>query len=247
MEKDIRLQKYLAMANVASRRASEQLILDARVSVNGEIVTELGTKVSETDEIKVDGVTVHLAKKKYYIMLNKPVGYVTTAKDQFLRPTVFDLVKDIDDRLFSVGRLDYDTEGLLILTNDGDFTQKISHPSHQTEKTYHAVISGSLSREDINNLKSGIRIEKGVVTAPAKVKVLESEKNASLVEIIIHEGRNRQVRRMFEAVGHRVLELKRVAIANVVIGNLPLGKWRHLREAEINNLLKGKKTTISKK
>ena len=238
MEKDIRLQKYLAMANVASRRASEKLILDGRVSVNGAVVTELGTKVSENDEIKVDGVTVTPSKKKYYIMLNKPSGYVTTARDQFDRPTVFDLVKDIDDRLFSVGRLDYDTEGLLILTNDGDFTQTVSHPSHQTEKTYHAVISGTLSREEIGALKRGVEIEKGFVTSPAKVKVLEAEKNASLVEVIIHEGKNRQVRKMFEAVGHRVLELKRVAISTVKIGNLPLGKWRHLREAEITILKK---------
>lgn len=238
MEKDIRLQKYLAMANVASRRASETIITEGRVSVNGNVITELGTKVSLSDEVKVDGVKVNVASKKYYIMLNKPTGYVTTAKDQFGRETVFDLVKDIPDRLFSVGRLDYDTEGLLILTNDGDFSQKISHPSHNTDKTYHAFISGSLTREEYFRLKNGVEIEDGIITSKANVKVLESEKNSSLVEITIHEGRNRQVRKMFDAVGHRVLGLKRVSVSGVNLGNLPLGKWRHLREAEIELLKK---------
>lgn len=234
---EMRLQKYLARANVASRRASEQYILDGRVKVNGALVTELGTKVKKSDKVEVDGEEISLVKKKYYIMLNKPAGYVTTASDEFGRKTVFDLTADIKDRLFPIGRLDADTEGLLILTNDGDFTYKVSHPSHNIEKVYHAYISGVLTRAEADILRRGVEID-GRYTAPAKISVVDAAKNSCIVEVRIHEGRNRQVRKMLDAVGHRVLELKRVAIGNVTVGNLPLGKWRHLTEAEINILQK---------
>lgn len=234
---EMRLQKYLAMANVASRRASEQYILDGRVKVNGVLVTELGTKVKDGDKVEVDGEEISLVKKKYYIMLNKPAGYVTTASDEFGRKTVFDLTGDIKDRLFPIGRLDADTQGLLLLTNDGDFTYKVSHPSHNIEKVYHAYISGILTRNEADILRRGVEID-GRYTAPAKISVIDAAKNSCIVEVKIHEGRNRQVRKMLDAVGHRVLELKRVAIGNVTIGNLPLGKWRHLTEAEIKILQK---------
>lgn len=225
------------MANLASRRASEQYILDGRVKVNGAVVTELGTKVSGEDKIEVDGEEIRIVNKKYYIMLNKPQGYVTTASDEFGRKTVLDLTSDIKDRLFPIGRLDADTEGLLLLTNDGDFTYKISHPSHKIEKVYHAHIAGILTRAEADILRRGVEID-GRYTAPAKIKVVEGMKHSCIVEVIICEGRNRQVRKMLEKVGHRVLELKRVAIGNVTLGNLPLGKWRHLTDAEINTLQK---------
>ncbi|MBE7054240.1 MAG: rRNA pseudouridine synthase [Ruminococcaceae bacterium] len=234
---EMRLQKYLAMANVASRRASERYILDGRVKVNGALVTELGTKVTDEDVVEVDGEKISVVKKKYYIMLNKPQGYVTTANDEFGRKTVFDLVGDIKDRLFPIGRLDADTEGLLLLTNDGDFTYKISHPSHSIEKVYHAHISGILTRQEADMLRRGVEID-GRYTAPAKIKVIEGLKHSCIVEVIICEGRNRQVRKMLDKVGHRVLELKRVKVGNVSLGNLPLGKWRHLTESEINILQK---------
>lgn len=232
---EIRLQKYLAMANVASRRASEQYILDGRVKVNGKVVCELGTKVNESDKVEFDGEIINIVKKKYYIMLNKPTGYVTTASDEFDRKTVLDLVSDIKDRIFPVGRLDADTEGLLLLTNDGDFTYKISHPSNRKEKVYHAFVKGIITRAEADKLRRGVEID-GRYTAPAKVEVLEVGKNSCLCEIRICEGRNRQVRKMLDAVGHSVIELTRVAIGNVNLGNLPVGKWRHLTQAEIDLL-----------
>lgn len=234
---EMRLQKYLAMANVASRRACEKLIADGRIKVNGETVTEMGTKVSENDEVMFDGEVVSIVKKKYYIMLNKPSGYVTTVSDEFNRKTVLDLLSDIEDRVFPIGRLDADTEGLLLLTNDGDFTYSVSHPKHKVEKTYHAYVTGIPKKAEINMLRNGVEID-GRYTAPAKANVIETGKNSALVELKICEGRNRQVRKMMEKIGHRVIGLKRVAIGNIMLGNLPLGKWRHLTKAEIDILQK---------
>ncbi len=231
----MRLQKYLAMANVASRRASEVIITDGRVKVNGNVVTELGTKVSENDVVEVDGEIVTLAKKKYYIMLNKPIGYVTTASDEFGRKTVLDLISDINDRLYPIGRLDKETEGLLLLTNDGDFAYEVAHPKHNVEKVYHAFVKGVPGRKELSMLEKGVIID-GVKTKSAYVDVLEVGNNSSIVEIRICEGRNRQVRKMLEAVNHRVIGLKRVAVGKITLGNLPIGKWRHLTEAEIKIL-----------
>lgn len=236
MDNEMRLQKYLAMANVASRRASEKIITDGRVKVNGKIVTELGTKVTDCDEVEVDGKKVQLEKKKYYIMLNKPSGYVTTASDEFGRNTVLDLLGDVNGRIYPVGRLDADTEGLLILTNDGDFAYTLSHPKHNVEKVYHAYVNGVPDRFALSKLENGVIID-GVRTRKAKADVIEVGKNSSVVEIKIKEGRNRQVRKMLEAVGHRVMHLQRVAISTVTLGNLPLGKWRHLNDAEIKILV----------
>lgn len=235
MDEMIRLQKFLAMANVASRRASEAIILEGRVKVNGCVVTELGTKVTLNDKVEVDGEEVFVTKKKYYIMLNKPSGYVTTASDEMGRKTVLDLISDINDRLYPIGRLDKDTEGLLLLTNDGDFAYEVAHPKHNVEKVYHAFVSGVPGKIALSKLEKGVVID-GVKTKNAVVDVLEIGKNSSLVEIKIHEGRNRQVRKMFEAVGHKVIALQRVAVGRITLGNLPLGKWRHLTEAEIKIL-----------
>lgn len=234
----VRLQKYMAMCGTASRRGAEQMIADGRVSVNGVRVTEQGIKVEVgADKVSVDGVPIKPSGKMYYIMLNKPVGFVTTVKDQFERPTVVDLVsKDIDERIFPVGRLDYDTEGLLLMTNDGDFTYKITHPKHNVEKTYIAVLKGGITIRGLNQLRKGVRLDDDFVASPAEVEILDAFDGHTTVKITIHEGKNRQVRRMFEAVGSKVKELQRISIGKVELGNLPLGRWRHLTSHEVNYL-----------
>lgn len=237
MENEMRLQKYLAQCNVASRRAAEQLIIDGRVRVNGKVVTELGTKVCDGDFVEVDGSPVAIEKKKYYIMLNKPEGFVTTASDENGRSTVLDLIDDIDARVYPVGRLDINTEGLLLLSNDGDFTLKVTHPRHKLDKTYRVIVSGIPNHFEIEKLERGVYID-GKKTAPAKAKLLSADKVNALIELTIHEGRNRQVRKMMEAIGYKVLYLQRVAIGNIVLGNLPLGKWRHLNPNEVKYLMR---------
>ncbi len=234
----VRLQKYIAMSGAASRRAAEAMISEGRVRVNGEKVTEQGIKVEiGADKVTLDGETLKVKDKKYYIMLNKPVGYVTTVKDQFERPTVIDLVKeDISSRIFPVGRLDYETEGLLLLTNDGDFTYRVTHPKFHMDKTYLAVIKGVLSVSDLNRLRRGVEID-GFTTSPAEVELIDSEEGRYAVRITIHEGKNRQVRKMFEAVGCKVMGLRREKIGTVELGNLPLGRWRHLTSHEVSYLM----------
>ena len=244
---EMRLQKYLALCNVASRRASEEIILSGRVMVNGIIITELGTKVKEGDEVKVDGNVVSAESKKIYIMLNKPVGYVTTVSDDQGRPTVMDLVSgDIRKRLYPVGRLDFNTEGLLLLSNDGDFTYKITHPKHKLDKAYEVWVTGKAETNAIRKLEQGIYID-GRKTAPAKVDVLESSKGSAVLSITIHEGRNRQVRKMCQAVGFKVMGLRRVSEGGLVLGNLPLGKWRHLNENEVRLILRNAQSEVNKK
>ena len=234
----VRLQKYIAMCGVASRRAAEELVSAGKVSVNGKRVTEQGVKVEVgADKITVSGEEIVPVTKNYYIMLNKPVGYVSTAKDQFDRPTVTDLIKDeIKARLFPVGRLDYDTEGLILLTNDGDFAYRITHPSHNVEKTYVAAVKGGVTADKLNKLRRGITLSDGFVTSPAAVRILDAKAGQTFVEITIHEGKNRQVRRMFGAVSLKVAALKRVSISGIKLGNLPVGRWRHLTSHEISKL-----------
>lgn len=234
----VRLQKYIAMCGVASRRAAEGLIEDGRVFLNGKRVTEQGVKVEiGADSVALDGEIIKPSGKMYYIMLNKPTGYVSTVKDQFDRPTVIDLLgNDLNERLFPVGRLDYDTEGLLLLTNDGDFTYKVTHPKHKVNKTYIAVLRGGITIKGLAMLRSGVEIEDGFVTSPAEVEMLDVKNGHTTIKITIHEGKNRQVRRMFEAVGSKVKELKRISIGTVELGNLPLGRWRYLTSYEINYL-----------
>ena len=236
--KEIRLQKYLAEAGISSRRKAEELILQGKVQVNGKVVTELGTKVRPgQDEVKYENKIVQIENKKVYILLNKPIGYVTTVKDQFNRDFVLDLVK-VKERLVPVGRLDMYTSGALILTNDGDFVYKVTHPKHEINKTYTVTLKGIVSKENIENLKTGVDIG-GYVTKPAKVKILKTdeEKQITRLEIIIHEGKNRQVRKMCEAIGHKVLALHRSAIAGIKVKDIELGKWRYLSKEEIEKIL----------
>ena len=234
----VRLQKYMAMCGAASRRGAEQIISAGRVTVNGEKITEQGVKVEiGADTVKVDGKVIKPSGKMFYIMLNKPAGYVTTVKDQFERPTVIDLIgTEIHERIFPVGRLDYETEGLLLLTNDGDFTYKVTHPKHNIEKTYIAVLKGGITIKGLAQLRRGVKLDDGFVTSPAQVEMLDAENGHTTIKITIHEGKNRQVRRMFEAVGSKVKELQRISIGTVELGNLPLGRWRHLTSHEITYL-----------
>lgn len=221
----IRLQKYLADAGIASRRKAEELIKQGKVYVNGKIVNELGTKVTpNVDEIRYEGKKVEIEEKYIYILLNKPIGYVTTVKDQFNRDSVMDLVK-IRKRLVPVGRLDMYTSGALILTNDGEFVYKVTHPKHEIEKTYTVTIKGIIKKEEVKNLEIGVDIGE-YITKPAKVKILKTdeEKNISRLEITIHEGKNRQVRKMCEAIGHSVLALHRSKIAGIGVKDIPLRK-----------------------
>ena len=235
MNEEMRLQKYLAQCGVASRRACEKLIEEGRVSVNGAVVNVLGSKVLPGDTVMVDGVLVKGETKKVYIMLNKPEGYVTTVSDEQGRSTVMELISDIHQRVYPVGRLDCNTEGLLLMSNDGDFTLKVTHPSHKLDKVYQAVVSGVPNHFDIQKLERGVYID-GRKTAPAKAQIISAEGNRALVELTIHEGRNRQVRKMFDAIGYPVVHLRRVAVGNIVLGNLPLGKWRHLNPNEVKYL-----------
>lgn len=240
---EIRLQKYLAQCGVASRRASEELIKDGRVSINSETVNTLGTKVYVGDVVCVDGVRITEESKKIYIMLNKPIGYMSTVSDDRDRPTVMDLVGDIDSRLYPVGRLDFNTEGLLLMSNDGDFTYKVTHPKHKLDKTYEVLVTGNPVPNAIKILERGVVID-GRKTAPAIVDISESTKGSAILEITIHEGRNRQVRKMCAAVGFKVQALRRISEGGLSLGNLPIGKWRHLCKAEIDLILKNASSDV---
>ena len=235
---EVRLQKYLAEAGIASRRKCEELILSGKVLVNDVLVTELGTKVNtEKDVVKYNGNVVKPVEEKVYILLNKPIGYVTTAKDQFNRDTVLDLVK-IKERVVPVGRLDMYTSGALLLSNDGEFVNKLTHPRNEINKTYNVTVKGIISKDDVERLSSGVTLDDGYITKPAKVKILkiDDEKDISRIQIMIHEGKNRQVRRMCESIGKKVLALHRRKIGNLEVKNLKLGTWRYLTDKEINLL-----------
>ncbi|QNU65327.1 rRNA pseudouridine synthase [Ruminiclostridium herbifermentans] len=232
---EMRLQKFLAHAGVASRRMAENYIKQGRVAVNNKIVTDMGVVVKNTDKITVDGNLVECKEEKIYIMLHKPTGYVSTARDQFGRQTVLDLVTDINCRLYPVGRLDYDTSGLIILSNDGDFTYRLTHPKHEIKKVYEALISGVPQKNEIKMFEKGLKIE-DYITSPAKIHIKNVIGNNALVHITIHEGKNRQVRKMCEAIGHNVLTLKRISIGPIALGDLPEGKWRKLTASELKSL-----------
>jgi 23S rRNA pseudouridine2605 synthase len=233
-----RLQKVMAEFGVASRRKAEEIIAAGRVKVNGIQVTEPGTKVDkEKDVIEVDGKLIKGPDSKVYILLNKPVGYITSAKDQFGRPTVLDLVKGVGVRVFPIGRLDYDTEGLILLTNDGELTYRITHPRHNIDKTYKALIKGEADARDIEAFAAGLAVE-DYVASPAKLEIIRYSKGNSIVEITIHEGRNRQVRKMCSAIGHEVMRLKRIRIGKLGLGTLKTGEWRYLSDTEVEYLYK---------
>ena len=234
----MRINKYIALCGVASRRKAEELILAWRVTVNVEVMTELSYKVDEENDIvKVDDKLIKEENKLVYILLNKPEGYITTVKDQFDRPSVLDLVSDIKERVYPIGRLDYETSGLLLLTNDGDLTYKLTHPKHEVDKTYVARVKGKLTKEEIERFKTGLKIE-DYTTAPAKLKVIkyDEQRDSSLLEIKIHEGKNRQVRKMCKAINHPVLRLRRSAMGKIKIGDCEIGKYRYLTEDEIKYL-----------
>ncbi len=231
-----RLQKIISAAGIASRRAAEQLILEGRVRVNGKVVTELGSRADAgNDHIKVDGKLINPKQPKTYLVLNKPAGYVTTMSDPEGRPIVQNLLKGIKTRVYPVGRLDYNTEGMLLLTNDGDFAHLIMHPRHELPKTYLVKIKGVLVAEDVDKLEKGVYITEGR-TGPAKVRLIRKEEANSWIEITIHEGKKRQVRRMLDHVGHSVIKLKRVKVGNLALGDLPSGMCRHLTPAEVKGL-----------
>lgn len=235
----MRLQKFLSAAGIASRRKSEKLIKNGLVKVNGKIVTELGIKISPCDSIFYRDKQLKL-QKHIYIMLNKPVGYVTTLHDEFNRPNILQLVK-IPQRIFPIGRLDYNTSGLLLLTNDGELTYKLTHPKHNINKTYVAKIKGEIKKNECNQFENGLIID-GRKTAPAQIKIINSNKFYSVVQIKIHEGRNRQIRKMCAAINHHVIELKRTHIGELKL-DVNSGCYRILTENEIDYLksLEGEK------
>lgn len=235
---EIRLQKFMAECGVASRRKCEELITGGKVKVNGKIVTELGTKVIPgKDKVKVNNELIG-EEKKVYILLNKPVGYVTTVSDESDRPTVMDLLKDVKEKVVPVGRLDMFTSGLLLFSNDGEFVYKVTHPKHETTKTYIVKTRGVPKESDLEKLRNGIKID-GYITAPAKVELLlkDNVNGIARIWIQIHEGRNRQVRKMCEAIGLSVIALKREGVGNLTCEGVEKGKYRYLTEKEVKELM----------
>lgn len=228
-----RLQKFMASCRIASRRKCEELILSGKVKVNGVVVTELGVKVNgNKDKIEYNGKIIKPEEKKVYILLNKPEGYITSVKDEKNRKTVLDIVK-VEERIYPIGRLDYDSSGLLLLTNDGDIYNKIIHPRVEITKKYIAVVQGEFKKQELEKFKKGVDIG-GYITAKAEIKVLKYEDDKTTVEIGIHEGKNRQIRKMCAALNHNVLALKRISIGKIKLGNLKRGEYRNLTREELN-------------
>ena len=235
---ELRLQKFLANAGVCSRRKAEEYILDGKVKVNGKVVNELGRKVNpDKDEIIFESKIIRLQNNMVYILLNKPIGYVTTVKEQFNRPTVIDLLNGVKEKVLPVGRLDMYTSGALILTNDGDFIYQVTHPKYEIEKTYQATVKGIVTKEDIKKLENGVEID-DYISGKAKVKILkvDKENNISRLKITIHEGKNREVRKMCSAIGKNVIALHRSKIENIDLKDLKIGQWRYLTSNEVLKL-----------
>ena len=232
----MRLQKYLALCGVASRRTAEKMIQDGRVSVDGVTITEMGVQVEIGQDIRVDGKLVTPEPEKKYIMYHKPAGEVTTVSDEKGRETVMDRFRDFPVRLYPVGRLDYDSEGLILLTNDGDLMNNLLHPSREVDKEYLVKVSNRVTDEEIRRLRAGVQLDDGRMTSPADVHLVRYEAFSSVLLVSIHEGRNRQVRRMFSAIGHEVVSLKRVGFATIKLHDLPRGQWRRLTDVEVKKL-----------
>ena len=235
----MRLEKYIATSGITSRRAAKKSIQTGAVTVNGELVLVPGHPINvETDSVEFEGKRVEPLTEHIYLMLNKPAGYVTTRRDERGRPTVMNLVSDLPDTIYPIGRLDLETEGLLLFTNDGDFTHQLLHPSHEIEKTYLVWANGVPRDDAVQRLRQGVTIPSGT-TAPARVKRLKVSKDGTSTkfEVVIHEGKKRQVRLMFKAVGYSVIRLKRVRIGSLQLGNLPSGQYRFLTPEEISELI----------
>ena len=234
-----RLQKFLASAGIASRRKCEDLITSGKVKVNGVYVTELGTKINpELDTVEYNGKVIKETSEKIYILLNKPIGYVTTVKDQFDRPTVMNLVKGVKEKVVPVGRLDMYTSGALLLSNDGEFINKVTHPKNEITKTYNVTINGIISKEEVEKLKNGVEIidnNEPYITKKANVKILkiDEEKHLSRIQITIHEGKNREIRKMCDAIGKKVLALHRAKIGNLDVKDIPLGTWKYIDKNDL--------------
>jgi 23S rRNA pseudouridine2605 synthase len=231
-----RLQKIIAAAGIASRRTAEQYVQQGRVSVNGKVVTRLGAKADPgKDEIRIDGRIIPTRVEKLYFALHKPAGYVTSLKDPEGRPVVTDLLRSVRERVYPVGRLDYDSEGLLILTNDGDFAHRLQHPRHEVPKTYLVKVRGSLSAKEVRLLQEGVELEDGVFV-PDNVRPEKTNPKSSWFQIVVSEGRNRVIRRAFDALGHPVQRLIRIAVGNLMLGDLADGEYRVLTRREIEGL-----------
>lgn len=231
----MRINKYIARCGEASRRAADELIQKGKVSVNGKVLKEPGYDVQEGDEVRLFGRVITPETKNVYYLLNKPIGYVTTTMDKEGRPTVLDLVQAEGIRLFPVGRLDYNTSGLLILTNDGDLSNRLMHPSKEFPKTYRVRAAGTVTLNDIRKLENGVDIG-SFITSKAEARLVRHDKNSTIVDLTIHEGKNRQVRRMFDALGYPVQELERIGLGNLVIGRLATGSYRKLSKEEVEYL-----------
>ncbi len=232
----MRLQKYMARCGVASRRHAEEMILSGRVTVNGETVREMGVQVDEElDRVALDGKIIRPEAEMHYIAYHKPIGEVTTVSDPEGRPAVMDKFRDYPVRLFPVGRLDFDSSGLLLLTNDGELMNQLLHPSREVSKVYLVKASNQITPEEIHRLSAGVMID-GKLTSPARVRLIRHEAFDTVLLVSIHEGRNRQVRRMIEAIGHQVVSLTRVEFGPIALKDLPLGQWRRLTEAEVARL-----------
>ncbi len=233
-----RLQKFMSRHGVASRRACEEIIASGRVKVNGKTVTTPGTTVDPArDRVEVDGRVLGRTETPVYIMLYKPRGYLSTVSDPKGRKIVTELIPEVKERVFPVGRLDYDSEGLLIMTNDGDLTYRLTHPAHNIPKTYRVRVRGIPDTGSLDRLSRGIMLDDGM-TAPARIEFIQEREGNALFEITIHEGRNRQIKRMFENIGHRVIRLKRVKMGPLSLGDMKPGQYRHLRETEVFRLKK---------
>ena len=231
----MRINKYIASSGLVSRRKADELIKNGAVKVNGKVVKELGIDILQEDEVTVHGSKVYGEEKKVYYVLNKPLGYITTVSDDQGRLTIMDLLADIDARVFPVGRLDYNTSGLLIITNDGDLAYTLSHPKHEVYKTYKVRVKGIVSNEKVAKLRNGVDIG-GFVTSRSKVNIIGGSSRSTILEIAIHEGKNRQVRKMFKAVGNPVQDLERTQIGDIRLGHLKEGHYRKLSREEVEYL-----------
>ena len=228
----MRINKYIAKCGICSRRKADELIKAGKVQVNGKVMSQPGYDVADSDEVLVEGRSVQSAENKVYYAMNKPLGVITSVNDDRGRMTVVDIMSDVEERVFPVGRLDYNTSGLLLLTNDGDFANRIMHPGRRVDKTYRVRVAGNISKMKISVLRAGVRLGK-FKTSPARVDVITWNRHSMILEVTIHEGKNRQIRRMFEAVGYPVQELERISIGNMKLGHLKPGQYRKLSRREL--------------